>query len=367
MLLEQRERAPGEVVRAERVLEARMRGAGIDEKREAELANVAQPLERRRIDQLEGERIEPDVVPERVADDFDGHGWLTWSAGRLATGCEMIAGRGPETPGPTAVGETSSWTSRRSSHADAHPVAVQGPDTPPPAAPPAISAHRAGAASLEMLHGAGAASLQEQLNVLLAQRVGARNAARMIRGGERIGGHRRSSRASMRRSRRRPATSQRARADRHARQGDPVPQVTRSPQRFRRQWAGEPVSIGRRSRPSSIVVHARRADADLDRRSRAGSGAAREGDRRAAADMVSPRLDRLEQAVDAIAIEVERISEGQRFVTKVLAERPATVRPRPIRRAAMPATQPFRALGAGPIEPIRMPERQAVRQSITPH
>ncbi len=37
----------------------------------------------------------------------------------------------------------------------------------------------------------------------------------------------------------------------------------------------------------------------------------------------SARLERMEQAVDAIAIEVERISEGQRFITKMLAERPA--------------------------------------------
>jgi hypothetical protein len=33
------------------------------------------------------------------------------------------------------------------------------------------------------------------------------------------------------------------------------------------------------------------------------------------------RLARLEQAVEAIALEVERISEGQRFTTKLLAER----------------------------------------------
>jgi hypothetical protein len=32
------------------------------------------------------------------------------------------------------------------------------------------------------------------------------------------------------------------------------------------------------------------------------------------------RLGRLEQAIDAIAVEVERVSEGQRFVTRVLAE-----------------------------------------------
>jgi hypothetical protein len=34
------------------------------------------------------------------------------------------------------------------------------------------------------------------------------------------------------------------------------------------------------------------------------------------------RLTRLEQAVDAIAIEMERVGEGQRFITKVLADRP---------------------------------------------
>jgi hypothetical protein len=34
------------------------------------------------------------------------------------------------------------------------------------------------------------------------------------------------------------------------------------------------------------------------------------------------RLARIESAVEAIAIEVERISEGQRFVTKLLADRP---------------------------------------------
>jgi hypothetical protein len=33
------------------------------------------------------------------------------------------------------------------------------------------------------------------------------------------------------------------------------------------------------------------------------------------------RMTRLEQAVEAIALEVERISEGQRFTTKLLADR----------------------------------------------
>lgn len=35
---------------------------------------------------------------------------------------------------------------------------------------------------------------------------------------------------------------------------------------------------------------------------------------------VSQRLERLEHGVDAIAIEMERVSEGQRFVTKLLSE-----------------------------------------------
>jgi hypothetical protein len=33
------------------------------------------------------------------------------------------------------------------------------------------------------------------------------------------------------------------------------------------------------------------------------------------------RLERMERAIEAVAVEVERISEGQRFVTKALAER----------------------------------------------
>ncbi len=38
---------------------------------------------------------------------------------------------------------------------------------------------------------------------------------------------------------------------------------------------------------------------------------------------VNDRLAHMEQAIDAIAVEVERISEGQRFVTKLLSERTA--------------------------------------------
>lgn len=89
-------------------------------------------------------------------------------------------------------------------------------------------------------------------------------------------------------------------------------------------------------------------------------------------DVIVPRLDRLEQAVDAIAIEIERISEGQRFVTRVLAERPTAAPAQPHasqsqKDAALSDGKPILALGAGAAEPIRAAERQAVRQSITPH
>lgn len=50
---------------------------------------------------------------------------------------------------------------------------------------------------------------------------------------------------------------------------------------------------------------------------------ARRMDRRgesASASEITPRLDRIEQAVEAIAIEVERVSEGQRFTTRAIAD-----------------------------------------------
>ena len=43
------------------------------------------------------------------------------------------------------------------------------------------------------------------------------------------------------------------------------------------------------------------------------------------------RLERIEQAIDAMAVEVERIAESQRYMTKLLAERPAE-------RASIPAS-----------------------------
>ena len=41
----------------------------------------------------------------------------------------------------------------------------------------------------------------------------------------------------------------------------------------------------------------------------------------ASAERTDERLARIEHAVDAIAVEVERISEGQRFTTKLLSEK----------------------------------------------
>jgi hypothetical protein len=54
-------------------------------------------------------------------------------------------------------------------------------------------------------------------------------------------------------------------------------------------------------------------------------------------DDASQRLERLENGMDAIAIEIERVSEGQRFVTKLLSESHAAAVPQKI--AAQPALQ----------------------------
>jgi len=93
----------------------------------------------------------------------------------------------------------------------------------------------------------------------------------------------------------------------------------------------------------------------------------------AAINGMNSRLERLEQAVDTIAIEIERVSESQRFVAKVLVDRPpsnpaAAAAPSDADAAqALGDAKPFLALGAGPMEPISIPQKQAVRQSITPH
>ncbi len=44
---------------------------------------------------------------------------------------------------------------------------------------------------------------------------------------------------------------------------------------------------------------------------------------------VTARLERMEQAIDSVAIEVERISEAQRFTTRLLADRTGAGIPMP--------------------------------------
>lgn len=59
---------------------------------------------------------------------------------------------------------------------------------------------------------------------------------------------------------------------------------------------------------------------------------------------MTDRLSRMEQAIDAVAVELERVGEGQRYVTKVFSESQ-------------------RALGAGAAEPIELRQRDAIHQS----
>ena len=62
---------------------------------------------------------------------------------------------------------------------------------------------------------------------------------------------------------------------------------------------------------------------------------------------VSARLERIEQSLEAIALEVERISEGQRFTTKLLAERS----PAPAQHAALAAAGGASPAAAGALPP----------------
>jgi len=52
------------------VLEARVRRAGVHQERMAELPDVAKPLEGRRVDHLHRQRLELDVLPQRIAYDY---------------------------------------------------------------------------------------------------------------------------------------------------------------------------------------------------------------------------------------------------------------------------------------------------------
>jgi hypothetical protein len=71
--------------------------------------------------------------------------------------------------------------------------------------------------------------------------------------------------------------------------------------------------------------------------------------RHATAPANDPRLERLEQAVDAVAIEVERISEGQRYSNKLLGELRALPAPNPLEQ--WPAQREHAELPARPARP----------------
>ena len=53
------------------------------------------------------------------------------------------------------------------------------------------------------------------------------------------------------------------------------------------------------------------------------------------------RFNRIDQAIDSVAVEVERIGEGQRYVTKLVNDR---------------------AIGAGPAEPVKAPARSPAEE-----
>ena len=75
------------------------------------------------------------------------------------------------------------------------------------------------------------------------------------------------------------------------------------------------------------------------------------------------RLERLEQAVDTIAVEVERVSEGQRFMTKIMTQRDAPGGDNTASTAAaLNGGQPLPALGPGAPEPVVVQnQREEVR------
>jgi hypothetical protein len=64
---------------------------------------------------------------------------------------------------------------------------------------------------------------------------------------------------------------------------------------------------------------------------------------------LTQRLAHLEQAVDSVAVEIERISEGQRFVAKVFSER-----------------DELRSLGQGAAQPVEVPAADPVRVGRSP-
>ena len=52
------------------MFESGVGSAGVDQEGMAELSDVAQPLHRRRVEDVQRGGVDPDVVPEGVADDL---------------------------------------------------------------------------------------------------------------------------------------------------------------------------------------------------------------------------------------------------------------------------------------------------------
>ena len=73
-LLEDVQRALREMIDADRMIETRVRRARIDEVCVAQLLDVAQPLIRGGVDDAARDRVDPDRVPERIADRDRLHG-----------------------------------------------------------------------------------------------------------------------------------------------------------------------------------------------------------------------------------------------------------------------------------------------------
>jgi hypothetical protein len=72
----ERQRSPRQVISPQRVLESRVCGAWIYQVRPAKLADVSQPLKDLGVDELEGEIVDADVVPERVAQNLEARASL---------------------------------------------------------------------------------------------------------------------------------------------------------------------------------------------------------------------------------------------------------------------------------------------------
>lgn len=72
------------------------------------------------------------------------------------------------------------------------------------------------------------------------------------------------------------------------------------------------------------------------------------------------RLERIEQTVDSIAVEVERVSENQRFLTRVLTEGPDAAARRSADAGRADGAPLALGPGSAPFEPVRVEQRESV-------